>query len=114
MLIHVVNGAPIGSLFRPDVHVESTGDGAVVVRVRQSAVFTNWLKLRKLILESSDAKELVIDLSRARLVDHTVMKKLEEMTRDWELSGKTLRVTGLHGHKQLSDHPHSARVLSAA
>jgi MFS superfamily sulfate permease-like transporter len=100
-------------LFRPEVDIERVGDGLLVLRVGQSAVFTNWLKLRRIILESEDAKELVVDLSEARLVDHTVMKKLEEMSHDWALAGKSLRIAGLDRHKQLSEHPHAARVLSA-
>ena len=114
ILIHLLNGAPLSSLFRPDVDIEDTSQGTVILRVRQSAVFTNWLKLRRLILKSGHAKELVVDLSGARLVDHTVMKKLEEMSRDFTLAGRQLHVTGLDRHKQLSAHPHAARVLSAA
>jgi len=114
ILIHLLNGAPIGSLFRPEVDIETAADGTVILRVTQSAVFTNWLRLRRLILKSTHAKELVVDLSRARLVDHTVMKKLEEMSRDFTLTGRQLHVTGLDRHKQLSAHPHAARVLSAA
>ena len=74
-------------------------------------MFTNWLKLRKVILGlQNESRELVVDLSDAKLVDHTVMKKLEEMERDWSLAGKKLRVTGLNGHRRLSDHPHAARA----
>ena len=113
--IHVLNGAPVGSLFIPETDIESTHRGETVLRVGQAAVFTNWLKLRKVILGlQNESRELVVDLSDAKLVDHTVMKKLEEMERDWSLAGKKLRVTGLNGHRRLSDHPHAARVLSTA
>ena len=105
ILIHLLNGAPLSSLFRPDVDIEDTSQGTVILRVRQSAVFTNWLKLRRLILKSGHAKELVVDLSGARLVDHTVMKKLEEMSRDFTLAGDNLRDPGLDRHKQLSASP---------
>lgn len=39
---------------------------------------------------------------------------LEEMAQDWTLEGRQLLVTGLDGHKQLSSHPHAARVLRVA
>jgi hypothetical protein len=42
------------------------------------------------------------------------MKKLEEMAQDWALENRQLLVTGLDNHRQLSDHPHAARVLRAA
>ena len=114
IVIHLINGAPITSLISPEVDVERSMQGEVVIRVMKSAVFTNWLQLRKIILANENAKELVVDLSGAKLIDHTVMKKLEEMACDWTLAGRTLRVTGLERHKQLSAHPHAARVISAA
>lgn len=111
--IHLINGAPVSSLFSPDTDIETTPQGLTVLRVRQAAVFTNWLKLRKILLSlQRDSRELVVDLSGARLVDHTVMKKLEEMERDWSLAGKKLQISGLNGHRRLSTHPHAACVLS--
>jgi MFS superfamily sulfate permease-like transporter len=115
LIIHIINGAPFGSLFRPDTDIESTPSGETVLRIRQAAVFTNWLKLRKIVLGlAAESRELTVDLSEAKLIDHTVMKKLQEMENDWKLEGKVLRVTGLHRHRQLSGHPHSARILSPA
>jgi MFS superfamily sulfate permease-like transporter len=114
ILIHLWNGAPFTSLFNPATIVGATPDGVTVLRVCDSAVFTNWLKIRKQILSYSDRDRLVVDLSGARLVDHTVMKKLEEMAKDWRLEGRQLDVTGLHRHEQLSAHPHAARLLRAA
>jgi len=115
IIIHLINGAPASALFRPKTDIETVGNGQIVLRVRQAAVFTNWLKLRKIILSlGKEAEELVVDLSDARLVDHTVMRKLEEMAQDWSLTGKRLEIGGLHRHRSLSEHPHAARVLSAA
>lgn len=114
LLIHIVNGAPFGAIFSPETDVETASNGRAVLRVRQAAIFTNWLRLRSIILGLSSERELVVDLSGARLVDHTVMKKLEEMAHDWALEGRELRITGLEGHRQLSSHPHAARVQSPA
>lgn len=114
IFLHIWNGAPLGSLISPATMTGTTPDGITVLRIRDSAVFTNWLKIRKQILAFSDQKAMVVDLSGARLVDHTVMKKLEELAQDWKLQGKELTITGLHRHRQLSPHPHSTRVLSAA
>jgi MFS superfamily sulfate permease-like transporter len=111
IVIHMLNGAPFRSLFRPETSLESGSHGQTVLLVRQSAVFTNWLKLRRTILALKNNKELIIDLSAARLVDHTVMKKLEEIAQDWSLEGRKLTITGLHRHRQLSPHPQAARVL---
>jgi MFS superfamily sulfate permease-like transporter len=114
ILIHLWNGAHVLSLFRASLLTGTTSSGVTVLRVRESAVFTNWLQIRKQILARADQKELVVDLSGARLVDHTVMKKLGDMTHEWKLEQRRLVVTGLAQHRQMSPHPHSARVLKAA
>lgn len=114
ILIHLWNGAPISSLFRASLIAGTTPAGLAVLSVRESAVFTNWLQIRSQILARPEQKELVVDLSGARLVDHTVMKKLEEMAHDWKLEHRHLSITGLAEHRQMSPHPHAARVLNAA
>jgi MFS superfamily sulfate permease-like transporter len=114
ILIHLWHGAPLSSLFRASLITGTASSGVAVLRVNQSAVFTNWLQIRSQILARADQKELVVDLSGARLVDHTVMKKLEEMAHDWKLQHRHLVITGLAEHRQMSSHPCAARVLKAA
>lgn len=114
IFIHLWNGAPFVSLFRPRTIIGATPSGAAVLKVQDAAVFTNWLRIRKQMLNLADQREVIVDLSSARVVDHTVMKKLEEMAHDWKLAGRELVISGLHGHQMLSPHPHAARVLKAA
>ncbi|MEO8096557.1 MAG: SulP family inorganic anion transporter [Acidobacteriota bacterium] len=114
IVIHLFNGAPITALMRPKAVIELSEKGAPVVHVHDAAVFTNWLPLRKQIAAMSEHPLVRVDLSKARLVDHSTIKKLEEMAQDWALENRQLQVTGLDNHEQLSDHPHAARVLRTA
>jgi MFS superfamily sulfate permease-like transporter len=113
IVIHLLNGAPVGAMIKPKAVIELSEKGAPVVHVHDAAVFTNWLALRKQI-ETLDHPVVRVDLSKAKLVDHSCMKKLEEMAQDWALENRQLLVTGLEKHRQLSTHPHAARVLRTA
>ena len=110
LVFHFRHGAPLTGLLRSDVDVVPEGDLRVILVVKHSAVFTNWLGLRRAIqTQAVDRNEVVLDLSLARLVDHSVMEKLHELEREFADVKKKLTVIGLEGHTPLSSHPYAAR-----
>jgi MFS superfamily sulfate permease-like transporter len=54
-------------------------------------------------------KAVVLDLSQARVVDHTVMERIHELEHELERSPRKLVVVGLEGHEPVSAHPRAAR-----
>jgi MFS superfamily sulfate permease-like transporter len=113
VLSHLLHGAPVRSLFlfRSEFQAaESPGGKRMVLAVSSAALFTNWLGLRKAILaEMSKHDEVEVDLSRTKLVDHSVMQKLHALEREFATAGKHLSVTGLDNHRPLSAHQFAAR-----
>ncbi len=101
--------------FKPlssNVRVTSSGD-RVVLAVRSSAVFWNWISLRGIILnEAATHREIVVDLSKSVVVDHSVMEKLHELEAEFQTAGKHLEVIGMDSHTPMSDHPFAARKQS--
>ncbi len=101
--------------FKPlssDVRIYRDED-RVVLNVRSSAVFWNWISLRGIILkEAAIHREIVIDLSKALVVDHSVMEKLHELEAEFQAGGKHLEVIGMDGHTPMSNHPFAARKQS--
>ncbi|HEX8699725.1 MAG TPA: SulP family inorganic anion transporter [Myxococcaceae bacterium] len=107
-VVHLFNGAPPVSLFRPEIETQQR-DGTVVLRVRHAAVFTNYLIIKKHLMKLDGAKHVELDLSNARLVDHTTMERLHELEHEFAQQGRHLRLLGLEEHHSLSRHPLAAR-----
>ncbi len=107
-VIHVVNGAPFGSLFKSDVSIEQDAKSATVI-VEQSAVFSTWIALKRTIEPFKGEPKVVVDLSRTSLVDHTVVVGLEQLQKEFVEKKSILVVTGLDEHTKLSDHPQATR-----
>jgi MFS superfamily sulfate permease-like transporter len=111
LAIHLINGMPLRSIFKPFLDIEPRDDTTCVIHARGSAVFTNWIPFKQQIehIGLVQRNNLIIDLSETRLVDHSVMEKLHEMQKDFEQEGLSLELTGLDAHRKLSEHPLSAR-----
>ena len=111
MVIHVANGVPIKSLFKPYIEVQEVDDDTSLILARESAVFSNWILFRHQIEQIGliQKRNLVVDVSNTKLVDHSVMEKLEEMERDFEQEGLRFEVRGLDAMQPLADNPHAAR-----
>ncbi len=110
-IIHVINGAPIGSLFKPSMKVDSAGEDSASIKVSNSALFSTWIALKNRISAQS-AKSVVVDMSDTKFVDHTVMANLEALAKEFAESDRELSIAGLDGHRSLSDHPLAARKKS--
>ncbi len=112
LLIHYINGVPLMSIFYPFLSVEQIDEKTYLIKASKSAVFSNWLLLRRQICSYGilDNKNIVIDFSESEVVDHSVMENLHELATDFASHGLQLRIVGLESHISLSAHPESARV----
>lgn len=116
MIIHLVNGVPIRSLFKPFLEVQEVDSNTSLIIARESAVFSNWIPFRRQIEQIGlvQHRNIIVDLSDTKLVDHSVMEKLEEMDRDFEQEGLTFEVQGLESLQPFTDNAHAARKRGLA
>lgn len=111
LVLHLFNGVPMRSLLKPYLDVELESDEHAVVRARYSAVFSNWILFRRQLarLGITEKRNVTLDLSETKFVDHTVMEKLHELQHDFENAGVRLELQGLDNHRPLSSHDLAAR-----
>ncbi|MCB0405596.1 MAG: SulP family inorganic anion transporter, partial [Bdellovibrionales bacterium] len=110
--VHIFGGTPLNTLFVPKLSVDEDGNG-VVVNVRGSAVFSNWIPLRRCLEKQAKAgkKAICVNFAEAHVVDHSVMSHLEELRMEFEEMGIGFTVDGLNDHDSVSDHPLASRKL---
>ena len=111
---HIWNGAPIRSLFTPNIEITEPDNATTLVKVKNSAVFSTWIPLRRCLLSVEPTRSVILDLSETRLVDHTVMEKLHELEIDFEQKHRKLVVRGLDSHAKLSGHRFAAQKRTAS
>jgi MFS superfamily sulfate permease-like transporter len=110
LLLHVFAGVHPFALFHAPAEVHHDEENVPVLRVRRAAIFSNWLSLRNRLHALCHRERVKVDLSDTKVVDHTVMKKLQEMVQDWRLENRELIVVGLEDLEPVSRHPHATRV----
>lgn len=115
LVIHYINGMPLLSIFRPFLSVEQIDGKTYLIKASKSAVFSNWLLLRRQIRSYGilDGKNIVVDFSESELVDHSVMENLHGLQSEFSANGLELRIIGLESHISLSGHPESTRVRAS-
>jgi MFS superfamily sulfate permease-like transporter len=112
-IIHMLGGMPLKGMFRPKL-TERHDDHSLVIVVEYAAVFSNFLVIkRRLDSAHSTEQSVILDLSAARVVDHTVLEGLHRLAEEWARDGKVLEIRGLESHRRASAHPLSRATRSA-
>ena len=91
------------------MRVDREDPNGVTIRVKDSAIFSTWIGLKKQLEKFNHVPHVVLDLSETFLVDHTTMAKLHEMQEEFKEKNSTLVITGLEQHQPLSNHPEAGR-----
>lgn len=108
IIIHLLNGAPISSIFKAPATV-SFDNGHYIVEVEKAAVFSNFLGIKSRLQAIPQGMIVTIDLSKTKLVDHSVMENLQHFQHDYEADGGTVEIIGLDNHIAVSKHKLAAR-----
>lgn len=112
IIMHFINGLPPKFMFKPLFSVNIDENDRYIVEVFHSAVFSNYIKLKKSLDSLPRNKTIIIDFTNANLVDHTVMENLHQYQHDYQSNGGIFEFEGLQEHKPFSNHKLAARKKS--
>jgi MFS superfamily sulfate permease-like transporter len=105
--VHLKRGVRPRQLFRSQIESELEGD-TLELRVHGCAAFTNLRAFsRRLEGLPATVRCVVIDFTRAQLVDHTVQERLHRIADEWP--DRQLVIRGLDEHRAASQHCFAAR-----
>lgn len=110
LVLHVGRGVPLRNLLSISYEVQHTEPGTCVVRVKGSAIFSNFLALKSELAVFPAGKSIIFDLTDAYLIDHTVMEFIEQFREECVAKGGRCQIHGIEAHAASSAHELSARI----
>ena len=105
-LFHLFRGMNFKQAFKATMHVTETED-SVTIAFDNALVFTNLLGVKKTIRDHAQTHQVIIDLSRTSVVDHTSIATIEQIREELKAKGVQITIAGLDDHKRLSAHESS-------
>ena len=109
----LIYGASFKSLFKTNVEIIIAEDNYEIT-IFESLVFSNLLGFKKHLNAIPNGKYVLIDVSKAKIADHTSIIALNGFVSDYKDNGGQIEVIGFENHKQLGHAPTSARVIKRA
>ncbi len=110
-LLHIFNGASVKTLFKSNFEITEQGD-EYYVKVRESAIFSNYLSFKSCFDKIKPGKRVVFNFSEAKIIDHTLLEHLHHFEEDYHHTGGTVVMLGMGKHRAHSPHPLATRKMS--
>ena len=112
LAINLLRGVWPSNLFKIHFTLNQQDQHSVTVKLLGSALFSNFLPLKKALAELDSGKTIIFDFSEGYLIDHTVMEFIDDFSRKYQEAGGQCRITG-KALETFSDHALAARLMTA-
>ena len=110
-IIHLKNGASFKSLFKARYELKEEKEGKNIMTVLDPAIFSNLIGFKNVLKKINPGKEIIIDFSNSKLVDHSFMEFLENFESEYHRTGGKITVKGFEKFQLFSNHPLSGRKV---
>ncbi|TAE40128.1 MAG: SulP family inorganic anion transporter [Runella slithyformis] len=108
IIMYLASGVAFKDMFKAPVKVINQ-EGDYFVDIEKSAVFTNWLGIKKELEALPSGSNVHVNLAKTHLIDHSTMENLHHFKQDYEENGGQFSIAGLDNHASFSDHKLAAR-----
>ena len=111
LAIQGLRGVWLNNMFKIHFDIRRPDRHTIVVKILGSALFSNFLPLKKALTELESGKTIVFNFSDGYLIDHTVMEFIDDFSRNYRArGGKCLQIG--HALEKFSDHKLAARLMT--
>lgn len=111
IIINLYNGATAKNLFKANINLIKDNEDDYTLKVNGSLLFSNILGFKKVFETLPKNKNVKIDVSEAKMVDHTSILTMNSLVEDYKDGGGKIKVEGFNNHKQLGHAKTSTRIL---
>ena len=101
IIIHLFNGAPLKNLFSSKAKIEGN-----TIIVEGAAVFSNLIGIKKQIAKFEFNQNVTFDVTKCKLIDHTVIENLYHIKDDFENEGGSFTILGIDEFKPATGSSH--------
>ena len=111
LLLHLSRGVWLNNLFKIHFTIKEQSD-SVTVTIIGSALFSNFLPLKKAVDNIALGKKITFDFSQGYLIDHSILIYINEFSAHYARNGGSCHKVG-HALETYSDHDLAARLMTA-
>ncbi|OQK15271.1 sulfate transporter [Methyloprofundus sedimenti] len=112
LLIHLSRGVWWNNMFKIHFTIQQKDSDTLVIKIIGSALFSNFIPLKKALNNLDQGKTLIFDFSEGYLIDHTVLIFIDEFSTHYTREGGICSQVG-HALEKFSDHDLAARLMTA-
>ncbi len=111
LILHLFRGVWLNNLFKIHFKIIENGD-RVTVQIIGSALFSNFLPLKRAVDNIDQGKKITFDFSKGYLIDHSILVFIDEFSAHYQRNGGHCRKVG-HALETYSDHDLAVRLMTA-
>jgi MFS superfamily sulfate permease-like transporter len=111
IIVNIYNGCSLKMLFSSNLTLTNQDEDNYRLTINSGLVFSNILGFKKVFLTIPSGKNIIIDMSKAKIVDHTSFITLNSFIHDYKHAHGKINLIGFENHRQLSHAPTSTRIL---